>query len=135
MEHLNMPEPTSSGALGLALWKFGTIKLLGLGSALLGAGIMAIFRPPPTRKEMFMQGAVALASSLLFGGSAVTALAGFSFFEINLASSPMADIVQFNAMVHGLIGAMAWGVFGGLAVLRDKFSSDPVQTVKDIKSL
>lgn len=130
-----MAEPTASGALGFAIWKFGAVKVFGLGAALLGAGIMAIFRPPPTRREMFLQGAVALSSSLLFGGAAVTALAGFSFFGINLLTAPMVDIIQFNAMVHGLIGAMAWGVFGGLAVLRDKFSSDPIQAVKDIKSL
>lgn len=135
MENPIMPEPTTSGAISFILWKFGAVKFFGLGAALVGAGIMAIFRPPKTRKEMFMQGAVALASSLLFGGVAVNALAGFSVFGINLLTAPLADIIQFNAMVHGLIGAMAWGVFGGLAVLRDKFSSDPIQAVRDIKDL
>jgi hypothetical protein len=135
MENSNMAEPAASGALGFAIWKFGAVKVFGLGAALIGAGIMAIFRPPKSRKEMFMQAGVALASSLLFGGSAVHMLAGFDIFGINLATSLMTDVIQFNAMVHGLIGAMAWGVFGGLAVLRDKFSSDPIQAVRDIKSL
>lgn len=130
-----MAEPAATGALGFAIWKFGAVKVFGLGAALIGAGIMAIFRPPKTRREMFMQGAVALASSLLFGGAAVNALASFSVFNINLLTAPMADVIQFNAMVHGLIGSMAWGIFGGLAVLRDKFSSDPIQAVRDIKSL
>lgn len=129
-----MAEPTASGVLGFAIWKFGTVKLLGFGAALIGAGIMAIFRPPKTRKEMFLQGAVALASSLLFGGTAVSVIASVTGW-INLLTAPLADIIQFNAMVHGLIGAMAWGIFGGLAVLRDKFGSDPIQTIKDVKQL
>lgn len=132
MKDFNM---SAEGIAGLTLWKFGTVKLLGFGAALIGAAIMAVFRPPKSRKEMFMQGTVALGSSLLFGGAVVTALAGFQVFGVNLDTSPMVDIIQFNAMVHGLIGALAWGVFGGLAVLRDKFGSDPIQTVRDIKDL
>jgi hypothetical protein len=126
--------PTETG-LGMLIMKFGVVKILGFGAALLGAGMMAIFRPPKSRKEMFLQGCVALGASLLFGGVVVNMLAGFSIFSVNMITSPMADIIQFNAMVHGLIGAMAWGIFGGLAVLRDKFGSDPVQTIKDIKDL
>ena len=121
--------------LGLLIYKFGLVKVMGFGAALLGAGMMAIFRPPPTRKELFMQGCVALGVSLLFGGAVVNILAGFDVFSINLKTSPMPDIIQFNAMVHGMLGAMAWGIFGGLAVLRDKFGSDPIQTVKDLKDL
>ncbi len=126
--------PTEAG-LGVLIMKFGLVKLLSLGSALLGAGIMAIFRPPKTRKELFTQGAVALAASFIFGGAVVTMLGGFGIFGINLLTAPLADIVQFNIMVHGLIGAMAWGLFGGLAVLRDKFGSDPIQAIKDVKDL
>lgn len=126
---------SAEGVAGMALWKFGTVKLLGLGAALLGAGIMAVFRPPKSRKELFLQGAVALGSSLLFGGAAVTALAGFSVFGIDLKTSAMADIIQFNAMVHGLIGAMAWGIFGGMAVFRDKFGSDPIEAIKNVRNL
>lgn len=126
--------PTETG-FGILVMKFGLVKVLGFGAALLGAGMMAIFRPPKTRKELFMQGAVALGVSLLFGGAMVHMLAGFSVFGINLLTSSITDIIQFNVMVHGLLGAMAWGLFGGLAVLRDKFGSDPVQTIKDIKDL
>lgn len=126
--------PTETGAL-LLVGKFGLVKLLGFGAALLGAFMMAAFRPPKTRKEMFTQGAVALGSSLLFGGSVVHILAGFDVFGIDMVKSPMADIIQFNAMVHGLIGAMAWGMFGGMAVFRDKFSTDPLGTIKDVKDL
>lgn len=119
---------------GIMIWKFGMLKVLGFGAALLGAGIMAIFRPPQTRKELFLQGVVALASSFMFGGVAVNVLANSTSW-INLTSASFSDIIQFNIMVHGLIGAISWGVFGGLAVLRDKFGSDPVQTVKDIRDL
>jgi hypothetical protein len=129
----NMPTETAGAAF--LIGKFGLVKLMGFGAALLGAGIMAIFRPPKNRKELFAQGAVALGASLLFGGSAVNMLAGFDVFGVNLKTSPMADIVQFNAMVHGLIGAMAWGIFGGLAVFRDKFGSNPVEAIKDVRGL
>lgn len=125
---------SAEAGAGILIWKFGLVKLLGLGAALIGAGIMAIFRPPLSRKELFLQGAVALASSLLFGGVAVNVIANFTGW-IDLSKASMEDIVQFNAMVHGLIGALAWGMFGGLAVLRDKFSSDPIQAVKDIKNV
>jgi len=81
-----------------------------------------------------MQGAVALGSSLLFGGTLVNALASWTNW-IDLATAPIEDVAQFVAMVYGLIGAVSWGLFGGLAVLRDKFGSDPVQTITDIKNL
>jgi len=127
-----MAEPASSGAMGIVIWKFGVLKLVGIGAAILGAGMMAIFRPPKTRKELFLQCAVALGSSLLFGGSAVRLL-DFYCDWIDLATAPLEDIFQFTGAVHGLIGALSWGVFGGLSVLRDKLGSDPVQAVKDVK--
>lgn len=127
-----MAEPASSTAAGFVLWKFGSLKLIGFGAALIGAGIMAIFRPPKTKKELFLQGAVALAASFLFGPSAVK-FADYYFSWVDLTHAKFEDVLQFNAMVHGLIGAIAWGVFGGIAVLRDRFGSDPIQTVKDVK--
>lgn len=127
-------EPTSSGILGFAIWKFGTLKLLGVGAALIGALIMAIFRPPLTRKEMMYQAAVAIGASLLFGSNACRYLDSI-WSWINLTTDSTEDVMQFVAMVHGLIGASAWGVFGGIAVLRDKFGSDPIQTAKDIKDI
>lgn len=129
-----MKNMSAETGAGLLFAKFGVVKVLSFGAALIGAGIMAIFRPPKTRKELFMQGAVALGSSLLFGGTAVNVLAHMTGW-IDLATAQMADIIQFNATVHGLIGAMSWGIFGGLSVLRDKFGSDPIQAVKDIHNL
>lgn len=127
----NMSVETGASVL---LTKFGLVKLLGLGSALIGAGIMTIFRPPKSRREMFMQGAVALGSSLLFGGTAVKVIAHTTGW-IDLNTADLGDMANFVAAVYGLIGAFSWGLFGGFAVLRDKFSSDPVQTIKDVKSL
>jgi len=127
-------EPTSSGFLGIAIWKFGAFKLLGVGFALIGAAIMAIFRPPLTRKEMMWQAAVAIGASLLFGYNACRYLDS-EWAWIDMKADSLEDVVQFIAMVHGLIGASAWGIFGGLAVLRDKFGSDPIKTAKDIKDI
>jgi len=61
---------SGGAALGIS-WvaKFGFVKILTLGAAALGAGLMAVFRPPKTRKEMFAQSVVALGSSLLFGNT------------------------------------------------------------------
>lgn len=132
MKELNMFSAETAAAS--LLYKFGLVKLLGFGAALLGAGMMAIFRPPKTRKEMILQAAVALGSSFLFGGSAVAAVDSWSDW-INLTTAAPADGLQFIAMVHGLIGAMAWGMFGGMAVLRDKFGSDPIQAIKDVKDI
>lgn len=125
-------EPTSSGAIGALIWKFGALKLLGLGSALFGAAIMAIFRPPQSRKELMYQAAVALGASLLLGSMAVKALDSW-WDWINLSTDPKEDIVQFIAMVHGMIGALAWGIFGGIAVIRDKLYADPIKTVKELR--
>lgn len=123
-----------STALGAFLIKMGGFKLLGAGAALLGAGIMAIFRPPKDRKELFKQGAVALGCSFLFGSTAVNLL-DWAFDSINLATAPVVDVVNFNIAVHGLVGALSWGIFGGILVLRDKFSKDPVGTAKEIKDV
>lgn len=114
-----------SGALGALIAKFGAVKILALGSALIGAAIMVVFRPPKTRKEMFLQGAVALGGSMLFGGVAVALLDTWLQLGADVLIVP----------VHGLIGAMSWGVFGGLAHIRDKTSSDPIGVAKEIKDV
>ena len=110
------------------------MKLFTLTAALGGAGMMAIFRPPKTKKEMMYQGAVALGCSMLFG-NVIAELIDYWFDFISLETSPIDRIIQFQVAVHGLVGAFSWGLFGGIAVLRDKFGSDPVQTVKDIKNV
>lgn len=114
-----------SGVFGSLVAKFGLAKVIGLGAAGLGAAIMCMFRPPKTRKEVFYQGATALGGSILFGS-----------FLVSLASSyfglPAEDLI---VPVHGLVGAMSWGAFGGLAVLRDKTGKDPVGTAKEIKDV
>jgi hypothetical protein len=127
-------ELSTGSALGYAIGKFGMVKLLGFGAALVGAGLMAIFRPPLTRKELFLQGAVALGCSLLLGGVFVSYLDSL-FDWINLATAPIEEVIQFNVAVHGLLGALSWGIFGGLAVVRDRVSKDPVEVVKDVRGL
>lgn len=119
---------------GALITKYGAMALLGSAAALLGAGIMAVFRPPKSRKEMFLQGIVALGSSFLFGGTAVKVLAHLTGW-VDLAHDNIVDISQFTVMIYGLIGAFSWGLFGGIAHFRDKFEADPVQAIKDVKDL
>ena len=123
-----------SGAIGALVAKYGALKLLTVGAALAGAAMMAIFRPPKTKKEMLYQGAVALGCSLMFGDTA-SSMIDYWFEFINMATSPREQVIQFTVTVHGLVGAFSWGLFGGIAALRDKFGSDPIQTVKDIKNV
>lgn len=129
-----MPMSLESGAIGALIAKYGALKLLTVGAALIGAGMMAIFRPPKTKKEMFYQGAVALGCSLMFGDVAASMI-DYWFDFVNMTTSPREDVIKFVVAVHGLVGAMSWGIFGGMAFLRDKFGSDPIQTVKDIKNV
>lgn len=123
-----------SGVLTGIITKYGWLKLFTLGSALIGASLMAAFRPPKTRKEMFLQAAVALGCSFLFGDTLAKSINHvFTFIDLNTAV--FWDYLQFYVAVHGLVGAISWGIFGGLAHLRDKVGVDPIGTAKEIKDV
>lgn len=107
--------------LAALIAKVGWVKVATLGSALAGAFLMAIFRPPKSRKEMLLQAIVALGCSYMFGDSAYTIINKW--------------IPLDYVAVHGLVGALSWGAFGGLAHTRDKLSNDPIQVAKDVKDL
>lgn len=114
--------------------KYGMLKLFTLSAALFGAGMMAIFRPPKSRKELFLQAIVALGCSLLFGDVAAKYL-DYLFDFIDLKTVEYVDFLQFYVAVHGLVGAVSWGLFGGIAFFRDKFSDNPIGAVKDAKDV
>lgn len=120
------------GALGAIVAKYGALKLLTVGAALIGAALMAAFRPPKTKKEMFYQGAVALGCSLMFG-DVVASMIDYWFDFINMSTSSREAVIQFVVAIHGVVGAMSWGIFGGMAALRDKVGTDPIQVYKDLK--
>lgn len=125
----------SGSAWGVAaITKFGWLKFASLGAALVGAGLMALSRPPTSRKEMFYQALTALGSSLVFGDFVVRWAASFFSF-INLGTDAYIDVLTFYVAVHGLVGALAWGAFGALAHYRDKLSKDPIGAIKDVKDL
>jgi len=122
-----------SGGITAGIIKFGWIKFVTLGAAGIGAAMMAIFRPPKTRKEMFYQGVVALGASLLFGGTIAQAVIHYVPF-MDLTTSTFEEYLQYLASIHGAVGAMAWGVFGGFAHWRDKAGSQSItETIKDAK--
>jgi hypothetical protein len=116
-----------SGVLGALIYKLGFVKLLGFGAALVGAGVMAIVRPAPTRKELFLQALTALAGSLLFGGFAVQAVVYYFTWA--------AGSYEAIGAIHGLIGAISWGIFGGIAVIRERLAKDPTQLAKDVRNI
>lgn len=123
-----------TGIVGALVAKYGWLKLFTLCAATGGALLMAVFRPPKTRKEMFLQAVVALGCSFLFGDTITNMLDGWFDF-INFETSPWEKWLQFSITVHGLIGALSWGIFGGLAHLRDKVEADPLKAIKDVKDL
>lgn len=111
-----MAAETGSAAGIAAITKFGWIKLATLGAAVIGAGIMAIFRPPKNRTELFYQGLVALGTSLLFGNT----LADWLNQSANIVNPENLEAyIQYLVSVHGLLGALSWGLFGGVAHIRD----------------
>lgn len=88
---------------------------------------MSIMRPAPTRKELFFQALIAMAGSLLFGGLAVQA---FSYYFTWATGS-----IEAVGAIHGLIGALSWGIFGGIATLREKLNTDPLEVVHEVKDI
>ncbi len=114
----------SESGLGIIIAKIGVIKFLTLGAAGLGAALMAIFRPAKSRKELFYQAVVALSSSLLFGNTAASALANaISALSFTYGTE---EHIQYLVSVHALVGAMSWGLFGGLAHVRDVAGSKTI---------
>jgi len=118
----NMPAFETGGLS--ALTSFGWIKALTLGAAGLGALLMAVARPPKTRKEMFFQAFTALGCSLLWGDL---------FWQYMIFYSP---VLVDQVAAHGLLGALSWGIFGGIAHLRDKLGSKSIdESISDIRKL
>lgn len=116
-----MEMPSLEGGVLAVITKYGWLKLATLGAAVGGAFLMAVFRPPKNRKEMLLHALVALGCSFLFGDSAYRIAT--KYIELDYIA------------VHGLVGAMSWGFCGGLATMRDKFGTNPIQTVKDVKDI
>lgn len=117
--------PTLESGIAAVITKFGWLKLATLGAALAGAAIMAAFRPPISRKELFLQAIVALTGSFMFGPLFIALVDSWLHVGQDVLIAP----------VHGLIGAMSWGAFGGLAHYRDKLSKDPKGAIQDVKDL
>lgn len=104
---------SGAGALGF----FGKAAVIA-GAGLLGAAAMAAFDPPKTKKLLFIQAAIALGCSFMFGPIAVKA-ADFYFDFINLAGiTNWIDFMETVAPIYGLVGALSWGFVGLLASVR-----------------
>lgn len=114
----------SGSAWGLSLiTNYGWLKFGTLAAAGLGALLMAMSSPPKTKREMFFQGLTALGTSFLFGDVLWLLCVQYSPF--------IADRVA----VHGLLGALSWGLFGGLVHFRTKLGSKSLdETFKDVKN-
>lgn len=112
-------------AIGVLIAKVGWLKFSTFAAALAGAAVMIVFRPPATRKEMFLQGVIALSASFMFGPFFVKVAQSWTGFGVEDVLIP----------THALVGALSWGAFGGVAAYRDKLSSSPKEAVQDVKDV
>lgn len=117
-----MAEPASSAAAAAGGF------LLKLAPAAAGALLMAIVDPPATKRELFFRVLVAFLASYLLGDVIFEWLQHTSAFAF-LDTTKRAH----NVAVDGMVGALGWFVFGGLAMWLKRFRADPVQAVKDVK--
>lgn len=121
-----------AGAAGIAM-KLGLFKLLGGGAALLGAFLMAAVLEPKSKREMVLRAFVALGTSVLATDWLMKMVAPHFGFEVR-ALDPT-DLVQYTLVTGGVVGALSWFALGAAGYFLEKFRSDPVSTVKAIKSL
>lgn len=108
---------------------FAKVALLS-GFGLLGAAFIAAVDPPKTRKQLFLQAAVAIMLSLVVGPIAVSAFDYYLDF-VDLSKVPIQLYMEVAAPIYALIGAMSWGVVGFLAKLRDLVNTDGARILKD----
>lgn len=117
-----MPEPTSAAAAAAG----GLLaKLLPAG---IGAAIMVAVHPPQNKRELFARLFVAFACSYLFYGFTFDLLHSFGFFAfLDKANEDHAFAVR------GLLGACGWFFMGGTSMLMQKFRTDPLGTMDEVK--
>lgn len=104
MKAFNMAtEPVSGFAAGFVIK-----AIIAAGIGICGAALMAAFDPPNSRKELFLQAAVAGTGSLVFGDFASMALLHYLPWAVGHSTIPC----------YFLVGALSWGVFGAVAKFR-----------------
>jgi hypothetical protein len=118
---------SGAGAIGI----FGKVAVIA-GAGLLGAAAMAAFDPPTTKKQLFVQAAIALGCSFMFGPTAVKA-ADFYFDFINLAGvSNWIEFMETAAPIYALVGALSWGFVGLVASLRKLIRNKGANSLFDL---
>lgn len=100
------------------------------GFGLLGAAFIAAVDPPKTRKQLFLQAAVAITLSLILGPIAVSAFDYYLDF-VNLGQVTFEMYMEVAAPIYAIIGAFSWGLIGFVAKLRDLLASEGARMLKD----
>lgn len=114
--------PVEQGGLLALLIKY---KVIGYLASLSGALLIAMTKPPETRKGLFTHAAAALISTFLFGELGVSLLANWIDIPRDVLLVP----------VYGFVGSMGWGIAGGLSTFSQRFAKDPIQSVKDVRDI
>ena len=96
---------------------------------ILGALIMVALDVPKSRKEFAARIFVAISCSYLFGDTILDFLHGFSWFAF---LNP--QIHAHTTTIDSLVGATAYFVMSGVAVLLRRGATDPLGTLKEVKN-
>jgi hypothetical protein len=139
MKAVDMTEPASTAAAGMAAWKFGLLAKLGvlIGAGALGAMLIAAVDPAEAepdpkkrRKLIFAQVVSAMVFSSFFTKPVVRWL-DYALDWIDLSAGGAEAWLEIALPVGLLIGALSWGALGALVKLRKIIAERAAKAVAD----
>ncbi len=127
-----MSEPVSGTMTTIAAVKGGA-KLFAVLAGVAGAALMVAIRPNLTRKQMALHAATAGAMSYFLTSPVIRLASGFGWLEID--KWPVDDARDIHVAVAFFIGAMSWGIVGGLYWFSEKFGTNPIEAIQAIRNM
>lgn len=127
-----MSEPVS-GTMTTIVAAKGGAKLFAVLAGVAGAALMVAIRPNLTRKQMALHAATAGAMSYFLTSPVIRLASGFGWLEID--KWPVEDARDIHVAVAFFIGAMSWGIVGGLYWFREKFGTNPIEAIQAIRNM
>jgi hypothetical protein len=136
MEHTNVTEPASSSAIAYLLSKVLGAKFSGLICAVIGAGLMAMLRPPKDSKSLAAHGFAALGTCYLIGDWVVSIVVHSTLVNVllNVSAYSPEELTGLDRGVNGLLGMFAWGLLSAALSLRDKMQESPISVLEYLRS-
>jgi len=131
-----MPEPTMSGAAAGAAAAKTVVgaKIITVVAGVAGAAVMIAIRPNMTRKQMFLHALVAGVVSLFMTNPFLAVMANVSdWFDTTKWIPETRD--EWRTMWSFVLGALSWGMMGALYYMRERFGSNPIETINDLRNV